>query len=80
MLEKYYLRIESALICLVLCHLFTLPTTLMEVPTNAIGFRVGVGFISVVRVEDVEDGCNLGCGFGLPLGSSFVGETGASGR
>lgn len=33
-----------------------------------------------VRVGDVEDGCNLDCGFGLPLGPAFVGETGTSGR
>ena len=79
MLDKYYLRIESTLICLVLCHLFTLPTTFIELPTNAIGFRIGAGSIDVERVEDVEDGCNLGCGFGLLLEPSFVGETGALG-
>ena len=52
----------------------------MEVPTNAIGFRVGAGSMGDVRVGDVEDGCNLDCGFGLPLGPGFIGETGTSGR
>lgn len=58
----------------------------MDVPTNAMGRRVGAGSVGVAGIRDIGAAsatppiARLGCGFGLLLGPGFVGEMGASGR